>query len=203
MTSNPLAGLVPDHHDDGSRSRPAGKPASLAPSFATVAATNPLKLSVNGEELEGTPVSIVGGLAPGDLVLVQFVSTQLVVMGRVEGEPGDLAKRRNLPAWRTPALYNGWEHYSSFRNLRYRRVGDEVQFRGTIRNGTAIGSGNALFYVDADCFPQDGSPLLTGRTSTAAASNQDLRVSPTDGMVYGATSTVPPWISFEGVRYFI
>ena len=200
--TNPLAGLVPDRQDDASRRRPS-VPSNLAPSFAVVHATNPLRLSVDGEVLEGTPLSIVGGLAPGDLVLVQFVSTQLVVMGRVESEPGDLAKRRNNPPWRTPALYNGWSHYSSFRTLRYRRVGDEVQFRGTIRDGTAIGSGTALFFVDNDCLPQEGTPLLTGRNGTATGSNQDLRVTPGDGMVYGATATIPAWISFEGVRYFI
>lgn len=194
MIDNPLARLTAG----------TSTPESVGPvtNFAVVTAVSPaLKIRLAGDDdpLEGSPpVSLVSGLKVGHVVRVEFNGRQLIITGSVDGTPTDLAKRADLPPWRTPALLNGWEHYTSFGYLQYRRIGDEVQFKGTVRLGSGIGSSLPLFYVEPDCAPPNNI-LHRGHNNTSLV---DLRFTSAGAVYVQAPAAATSWTSFEGIRYF-
>lgn len=68
--------------------------------------------------------------------------------GPVDRLAGDLADMRKriaelersrivIPRWIAPTFLNGWTNYGAgFQDAQYRKVGDDVQVRGLIKDGT-------------------------------------------------------------------
>lgn len=184
MSQNPLAGLVPYIADTDSR--------PLAPAWAVIASTDPLRVRFPGEEeaRDVTPLSLapMSELATGRRVLTQYMGTSLVILGAAHaGGPGP-------GRWSVADLQNGWQHYTAFGSLAWRLEGDVVRLTGAVRDGTS-GPDTPITVLPADARPST-TRLITAHYADAMV---DARVSP-DGALYISTGT-PGYVSFEGTTY--
>ena len=98
--------------------------------WGTVTGVSPLAVTLD-ESSSGamavTPVSLVDGLAAGDRVWVEHSIRRAVIVGRTGGQ-GDTG-------WLSLPMAAGWTYYSA---VQYRRIGNRVHVRGTIRDDSAV-----------------------------------------------------------------
>lgn len=94
---------------------------------------------------------------------------------------------------------NGWQHYSSYGNLQYRREGDTVYLRGNIQSGS-----NAY---DVVTFVLPAGYRPTGRTIYMRALNNDYKdailVIYGNGEVRTRAGCTPNWLNFDNISFKI
>lgn len=94
---------------------------------------------------------------------------------------------------------NGWQHYSNYGNLQYRRDGDTVYLRGNIQ------SGSNAYDVVAFVLPAGYRP--TGRTIYMRALNNDYKdailVIYGNGEVRTRAGCTPNWLNFDNISFKI
>lgn len=189
MSQNPLRGVVPYL---------VGRTASQEPAWAVVVQVQPLQVRFPTEEgpADVTPLSLVPPerLAPGVKVRCEWMGRTLVVTGRTYG--GSAPQDPQPPAWAWPSLLNGWENYTPFGSLRYRREGDIVRLAGVVRRGTT-GADTPIATLPPDCWPS-GLRLLVGHASAVPV---DVRVGTTGALYVISSSVSVSWLTLEGITY--
>lgn len=93
-------------------------------------------------EGSGWPL-VLGASGPRDL---SIDATKAFVVGNTRvANSGVTSASFATQAWTLPTLQNGWTHFGGiFTGAYYRKVGDEVQLRGLVKNGT-VGAGTPIF----------------------------------------------------------
>lgn len=94
---------------------------------------------------------------------------------------------------------NGWQHYSSYGNLQYRRDGDTVYLRGNIQSGS--NSYDAVTFI----LPVGYRP--TGRTIYVRSLNNDYKdgifIINGNGEVRTRANVTPNWMNFDNISFKI
>lgn len=193
MTGNPLSPMVPYL---ASAAKAEAQPDQLR--WAVVASVTPPQVSYVAD-VEDTPLQVVS-LVPADQLkvgapaLVHHGGTAPVLVGVTDWPappppPGP-------PQWQTVTLQNGWVNYTTFGGFGFRREGDLVRLRGTIRNGTP-GADTPFAVLPVDC-----RPTVTRLLPGACGSTQvDVRVNSSGELYVNSSSVSLPWLALESITY--
>ena len=120
--------------------------------WATVTATSPLRIRLDGETepLDFTPDALIRETTVGARVWCQMHGRRLIVIGSAGGPPAPPTP--NNTGWITPTCENGWAAQTGLGVTpgAYRRLNGAVHFRGNIKGGTV---GSTMFTLPAEFRP--------------------------------------------------
>ena len=178
------------------------KPETEAFKVARVTQVQPFKVLIENEDesvdLPKVP-SLSEPLSVGDYVYLHIRQNRTVVLGKIKPATPPVAPPPPDPneSWQPLPLSSPWSSYSTFGPPRFRKVGDQVEIEGSVRNG-AGGSGQPISILPPWARPSSGfRPLI----ANAGGTMSDLRVDSSGNLYLNQAMSTTGWVLMPNQRF--